>query len=122
LHHPRALQPDERNQVHGLRHREVPFSNSHDPRRSRSRIPGSIPLARLYQAAFAGVEWKGGTFASKRSRGVLSTSRYTDDVDLEMKLRELERYYNYDRPHGGLNEQSPYEALRCLLQKSENRP
>ena len=39
-----------------------------------------------------------------------------------MKLKEWERYYNYDRPHGGLNEQSPYEALRCLLQKSENRP
>jgi transposase InsO family protein len=47
---------------------------------------------------------------------------YTDDVDLEMKLREWERHYNYDRPHGGLNGQTPYEALRRLLQKSEKRP
>jgi len=27
------------------------------------------------------------------------------------KLREWENYYNYHRPHGGLDGQTPYEAL-----------
>jgi transposase InsO family protein len=30
------------------------------------------------------------------------------------KLREWEDYYNYDRPHGGLNGQTPYERLRQI--------
>ena len=47
---------------------------------------------------------------------------YTDDVDLEVKLKEWERYYNYDRPHGALSGKTPYEALRCLLQKPEKCP
>lgn len=41
---------------------------------------------------------------------------YKDDVDLERKLKEWERFYNYDRPHGALNGQTPYELLRSLLQ------
>jgi transposase InsO family protein len=28
------------------------------------------------------------------------------------KLREWEKYYNYHRPHGGLDGQAPYERLR----------
>jgi len=28
---------------------------------------------------------------------------YTDDVDLNKKLEEWERFYNYDRPHGAFN-------------------
>jgi transposase InsO family protein len=35
------------------------------------------------------------------------------------KLREWEDYYNYHRPHGGLNGQTPYERLR---QKTQTRP
>jgi hypothetical protein len=27
------------------------------------------------------------------------------------KLREWENYYNYDRPHGALDGQTPYERL-----------
>ena len=34
------------------------------------------------------------------------------------KLREWEEYYNYDRPHGGLGGQTPYERLR---QKTQTR-
>lgn len=40
---------------------------------------------------------------------------YTDDVDLNEKLPEWERFYNYDRPHGAFNGKTPYEALRSML-------
>ena len=41
---------------------------------------------------------------------------YRDDVDLEKKLAEWERFYNYDRPHGAHRGRTPYEALREQLQ------
>jgi transposase InsO family protein len=41
---------------------------------------------------------------------------YKDDVDLERKLKEWERFYNYDRPHGAFNGKTPYEELKRLLQ------
>ena len=37
---------------------------------------------------------------------------YTDDVDLNDKLKEWENYYNFDRPHGAFNGNTPYEVLR----------
>jgi len=40
---------------------------------------------------------------------------YTDDVDLNKKLAEWERFYNYDRPHGAFDGKTPYEALRSML-------
>lgn len=40
---------------------------------------------------------------------------YKDDVHLNKKLEEWERYYNYDRPHGAFSGKTPYEALRSLL-------
>ena len=40
---------------------------------------------------------------------------YTDDVDLNEKLAEWERFYNLHRPHGAFQGQTPYEALRCRL-------
>ncbi|BDM74976.1 hypothetical protein HEK616_84630 (plasmid) [Streptomyces nigrescens] len=41
-----------------------------------------------------------------------------DDVNLfNTKLQEWEGYYNYDRPHGALTGQTPYERLR---QKAQN--
>jgi transposase InsO family protein len=40
---------------------------------------------------------------------------YTDDVDLNQKLEQWERFYNYDRPHGAFNGKTPYEALRNML-------
>lgn len=40
---------------------------------------------------------------------------YTDDVDLKAKLREWEDFYNFCRPHGGLNGKTPYEVLRSKL-------
>ena len=40
---------------------------------------------------------------------------YTDDVDLNEKLAEWERFYNLDRPHGAFKGKTPYEALRSIL-------
>ena len=40
---------------------------------------------------------------------------YKDDVDLNKKLEEWERFYNFDRPHGAFNGKTPYEVLRTLL-------
>ena len=40
---------------------------------------------------------------------------YKDDVDLNKKLEEWERCYNYDRPHGAFKGRTPYEVLRSLL-------
>jgi len=41
---------------------------------------------------------------------------YTDDVDLNKKLAEWERFYNLDRPHGSFKGKTPYEALRSCLE------
>jgi transposase InsO family protein len=40
---------------------------------------------------------------------------YKDDVDLEAKLGEWERFYNLARPHGAFNGKTPYEALKERL-------
>jgi transposase InsO family protein len=42
--------------------------------------------------------------------------KYTDDVDLNEKLREWEKFYNLSRPHGAHNGKTPYEALKRLLE------
>ena len=40
---------------------------------------------------------------------------HTDDVDLNKKLAQWERFYNFDRPHGAFASKTPYEALRSML-------
>ncbi|GGA62292.1 hypothetical protein GCM10011499_35810 [Pelagibacterium lentulum] len=40
---------------------------------------------------------------------------YKGGVDLEEKLAEWERFYNFARPHGAFNGKTPYEALRERL-------
>jgi transposase InsO family protein len=43
---------------------------------------------------------------------LLDENGVTDDIHLfNEKLREWEDYYNYHRPHGGLDGQTPYERL-----------
>ena len=37
---------------------------------------------------------------------------YTDDIDLNKKLAEWEKFYNLFRPHGGIGGNTPYEALQ----------
>jgi transposase InsO family protein len=40
---------------------------------------------------------------------------YKGDVDLEAKLNEWEKFYNFNRPHGAFNGKTPYAALREKL-------
>jgi transposase InsO family protein len=40
---------------------------------------------------------------------------YTDDVDLNKKLKHWEQFYNFDRPHGAFQGKTPYETLRSIL-------
>jgi transposase InsO family protein len=43
---------------------------------------------------------------------LLDDGGITDDIHLvNEKLREWEHYYDYHRPHGALNGQTPYERL-----------
>jgi len=41
---------------------------------------------------------------------------YTDDVDLNKKLEEWEKYYNLHRPHTSHGGFTPYEVLRAKLE------
>ena len=47
---------------------------------------------------------------------------YKDDVDLNQKLAEWERFYNYDRPHGAFKGKTPYESLKSLLASGSDSP
>ncbi len=40
---------------------------------------------------------------------------YTDDIDLNAKLKAWENFYNYDRPHLSLEGKTPYEVMKSLL-------
>ncbi|MDR2789383.1 MAG: IS481 family transposase [Campylobacteraceae bacterium] len=40
---------------------------------------------------------------------------YKDDVDLKIKLKEWENFYNFHRPHGSLKGKTPYETLVSKL-------
>ena len=44
---------------------------------------------------------------------------YTEDVDLNKKLEEWKRFYNYDRSHMAFAGKTQYEAMRSMLIKSE---
>jgi len=40
---------------------------------------------------------------------------YKDDVDLNKKMNDWERFYNFDRPHGAFKGKTPYEVLVSKL-------
>ncbi len=40
---------------------------------------------------------------------------YTDDVDLNAKLKDWASFYNYDRPHISHDGKTPYEVMKSLL-------
>ena len=41
---------------------------------------------------------------------------YTDDMDLNGKLKAWEDFYNYDRPHLSPAGKTPYEVMKSLLE------
>lgn len=45
---------------------------------------------------------------------------YTDDVDLNKKLKIWEEFYNYHLPHGSLKGKTPYEVLKEKLSAGQN--
>ena len=45
---------------------------------------------------------------------------YKGDVDLNKKLAEWERFYNFGRPHGAFNGKTPYEILRTTLSQNKD--
>lgn len=44
---------------------------------------------------------------------------YTDDVDLNEKLKLWEHFYNFNRPHCAFDGKTPYEALKCALENTD---
>ena len=40
---------------------------------------------------------------------------YTDDVNLQSKLAEWQRFYRFLRPHGAFKGKTPYEGFREKL-------
>jgi transposase InsO family protein len=40
---------------------------------------------------------------------------YTNDVDLNRKLKDWENFYNYHRPHGAHQGKTPYEKLKSSI-------
>ena len=45
---------------------------------------------------------------------------YTDDVDLNKKLKIWENFYNFHRPHGAFNRKTPYEVLKEKISVGQN--
>lgn len=45
---------------------------------------------------------------------------YKDDVDLDSKLTVWEGFYNLNRPHSAHNGQTPYEALRTVMEQTQS--
>ena len=103
---------------------KLPFQVEAGPNRQRSRVPVEVPLApdrpghptRLHQAPHPATE--------RQSRAIhrIDTEEFyrmlehgviIDDANVfNDKLQEWEDFYNFDRPHGGLGGQTPYERLR----------
>ena len=53
----------------------------------------------------------------QRAGGFEGADQVIDDANVfTEKLQEWEDYYNYHRPHGALNGQTPYERLRQKTQ------
>jgi transposase InsO family protein len=93
------------------------------PDRQRRGVPVCLPLARPRPRRPARVHHAGHAPAQRQGRTITSDDadefyRLLDGVVLDdarlftAKLQEWEDFYNFDRPHGGLGGQTPYERLR----------
>jgi transposase len=121
--HLSPAQPKDRDPVRRLRLGPAPIRWRGHPDRQRGRIPVSFPLACagqgrqpcLHQTRTPRLNGK-----VERSHRIDAEEFYRlldgvviDDTKVfNDKLREWEDYYNYHRPHGALDGQTPYERLR----------
>lgn len=47
--------------------------------------------------------------------------QYTDDIDIQQKIKEWEIFYNSHRPNSALKGKSPYEALKEKLNLNQSK-
>ena len=71
---------------------------------------------RLHQATLSTAQRQGGRSPRTDQEEFYQLLDYVDDVDLNKKLAQWERFYNLTRLHGAFGGQTPYEALRERLQ------
>ncbi|MCX5014915.1 helix-turn-helix domain-containing protein [Streptomyces sp. NBC_00555] len=124
-----AQRPEDRDPVHRSRPGQAALRHRVDPDRQRSGIRLSVPLARSRPGhrprPVSSPRTPRLNGKVERSHRIDSEEFYRllegqviDEVSLfNTKLQEWEDYYNYDRPHGELAGQTPYERLR---QKAQN--
>ena len=58
---------------------------------------------------------KTGTIVPEYKREFYQLLEYTNDVDLNKKLKDWEYFYNFNRPHGAFKGKTPYEVLKSKL-------
>jgi len=85
-----------------------------DDRRNGPRRPsGTRSNASAYAIQVSSIDRSGHIGSTARSSTRLLDGMVLDDARLfTTKLQEWEDFYNFDRPHGGLGGQTPYERLR----------
>jgi transposase len=123
-------QPADRHPVRRLRAGAAAVPGGGHPDRQRRRVRLRLPLAcagqgrrpRLHQAPHPSAQRQGGTLPRIDAEAFyrLLDGIVIDDAKVfNDKLREWEDFYNYHRPHGGLDGQTPYERLK---QRTQTRP
>ena len=101
-----------------------------NPDRQRSRVPVRVPLARRRPGIghtyirpgtprLNGKVERSHRIDAEEFYRLLSGAVIDDAGVFNDKLQQWEDYYNYQRPHGGLDGQTPYERL---LQKTQTEP
>ena len=128
-HSPNATDVDIVGKILRARAAALPGTGHSD--RQRCRIPVSLPLSRprqrdrppLHQTPnppLNGKVERSHRIDAEEFYALLDESRHRRRQSSSTTNSEKwEHYYNYHRPHGGLNGQTPYERLR---QKTQTRP
>ena len=113
-----------RNPIPRLPHRAAPVPDRGDPDRQRSRVPRTGFHWHVLDRGIGHVYIKPATprlnGKVERSHRIDAEEFYRllegvtiDDTDMfNDRLREWEDYYNFERPHSGLDGQTPYERLK----------
>ena len=77
-----------------------------------AKVPASIWTPDNVETRIGTLKFSDGRPDDETVKKLLDKHGITDDIHLfNEKLREWEDYYNYHRPHGALDGQTPYERL-----------